>query len=141
MFGNDRMSEALDRHLDPPDHPDPPTVEDYDGRLIDVGTRVRYYDYDPHHPDWSRSNDDRYIGTVVEITDWDGDCDDEGRSISIPPDVVVEFSDGSRESYGTCDWQYPHSYGYDAVPTEGKVEELAVVGPPEVGHVRLRHAR
>jgi hypothetical protein len=138
MFANDRqMSAALDRYLTAaPDGPDAPYVEDFDGRAVEVGTRVRYFDYDPHHPEWSPENDGRYIGVVVEITDWDGDCDDEGRSISIPPSVVVEFADGSRESYRTCDWQYPHSY--DALPTEGKVEELAAVGPPDVGSVALR---
>jgi hypothetical protein len=103
------------------------TVLDYEGHTITVGTKVRMWD-DP---------DCRYgIGEVSEITDWDGDADDEGRSITIPPDVVVMWPDGAVP-YRTGQWKI-HESGAEVdsegfyngpahVDAVGKVEELTVV--------------
>lgn len=115
-------------------------LRDFDGRLIKVGTSVRIFDFDPTHPDFERPG--AYVGRVVEIEEWDGDVDDDGRSISIPPRVVVEWQDGSRDTYSSSEWEFETRRDWDGwlweEPVLGKVEELAVIGPPVVGSVALR---
>lgn len=119
-------------------------LTDFDGRRIQVGTRVRYFDFDPEHSDWGKPK--AYYGTVIEITEWEGDCDYEGRPISIQPEVIVDFDDGDTQGYPTSEWVFDFNggidsdgepYGYDE-PYEGKCEELCVIGPPDVGSVKLR---
>lgn len=39
------------------------------------------------------------LGTVKSFSDPDGDVDDEGRPISIPPYATVLFDDGVEEQY------------------------------------------
>lgn len=99
-------------------------IKDDDGDEIKVGTKVRYL-YAAE------------VGEVVEITDWDGDVDDDtGRSIMNPPTVKVKFPDGEVAEYNTSEWE--HSEGgwtrdADGDPepgwnhAEGKCEELMVV--------------
>jgi hypothetical protein len=118
----------------------PYELRDFDGRLIEVGTPVRIFDFDPTHPDFKRPN--TYMGRVVEIDDWDGDVDEDGRPISIPPNVIVEWQDGSQEFYASSEWEWttvPSEDGWpERWPVLGRVEDLAVIGPPEVGSVVLR---
>jgi hypothetical protein len=53
-------------------------IVDANGDDITIGTRVEC---------------SGYIGSVIEITDVDGDVDDDGRSIVTLPTVVVTFDD------------------------------------------------
>ena len=87
-----------------------PTVFDYDGVVILPGSRVRYWDPDV----------ETLEGTVVEITEWDGDVDDDGRTIVQAPAVVVCW-DGhdATESFDTSGW-----IGESEM---GRAEELMVV--------------
>jgi len=129
------------------------SLTDFDDRPLTVGTRVRIWDYSPiekigrytikgepreyvmHpvHPDWGTGKAARFYGVVTEIDDWDGDVDDNGHSISIPPRVYVLFDDGSTDSFATSEWEI--HYGWwdratgdgDHDTGEGKVEELVVV--------------
>lgn len=106
------------------------TIKDYDGNEVKVGSKVMMPLYGEAPPE------PRDIGEVIEISDFDGDADDEGRSIIIPPDIKVKFPDGSVETYVTSEWEYteggwvPDEDG-DPEPgwnlAEGKVEELLVV--------------
>lgn len=120
------------------------TITDFDGRTIQIGTRVRMWDYDPRHPDWPEH--DMYYGTVVDISEWDVDEDREGRSVEVPPFIFVRFDDTSESSFTTGDWQFDFNGGRDDEgypygcnePVSAKVEELAVIGPPDVGSVKFR---
>ncbi len=120
-------------------------IYDYDGREIKVGSRVRPFDYDPTHRCWPAH--DMCYGTVTEITEWEGDCDYEGRSITIPPIVLVEFDDKNFMEYQTSEWEWEFDGGIDEwgdsyggeYPVAGKVEELSVIGPPDVGYCHLGH--
>jgi hypothetical protein len=38
-------------------------------------------------------------GTILSISDPDGDVGDEGRSIAIPPRITVRFDDGVEDRY------------------------------------------
>lgn len=101
------------------------TLTDYDDRPIDIGTRVRYFDYGPQHPDWGK--DSQYIGTVIDLGEFDGDYDDElGRGVLINPRVTVRFDDGSEQRYPTSEWEINVSF-YETTPVSGKVEELMVI--------------
>lgn len=116
-------------------------LTDFDGRRIEIGTRVRMYDYEPGHPDYRSDNHSWYQGEVIDLGEWDGDCDDEGRSIQIPPYVTVRWNDGQSSEFPTSEWEFEYSVTADwpeLIPALGKVEELAVIGPPDVGHVKLR---
>lgn len=119
-------------------------IMDWDGRPIEVGTRVRYFDFLPGHPDWGiHCLAPMYCGTVTDAdpTDWDGDVDDEGRSYGIPPHVYVLFDDGTTQGFVTGEWEHyprPQPGVYDYEMVNGKVEELCVIGAPDVGRVQLR---
>ncbi len=121
------------------------TITDFDGRVIEIGTRVRLWDYDPHHPDW-RKHDECYYGTVVDISEWDVDEDAEGRSVGVEPYVLVRFDGGFDSDFPTTEWQFDFNGGRDDEgypygcnePVSAKVEELAVIGPPDVGSVKFR---
>jgi hypothetical protein len=56
-----------------------PRIVDADDNPIEVGTRVRL--------------GTEHVWTVTKITDIDGDVDDEGRGIAIPPFVYVNLGD------------------------------------------------
>ena len=61
------------------------SVTDWDGNPLTVGSQVIFGD------------DPIQRGVVTEITDPDGDVDDEGRTVNIPPYVTVTFPDGGTE--------------------------------------------
>jgi hypothetical protein len=93
-----------------------PAITDFDGRPVLVGSRVRY---------WEPLEDGSIaLGTVTRIEDWDGDADDEGRPVAIPPTVYVAWDSGETESYRTCDWSMGSPW-HD--PEGGKVEEIDVL--------------
>lgn len=100
-------------------------ITDFDDRPIEVGTRVRYYDYKEGHPEFPDGRA-KYEGAVSEITEFDGDCGDDGRSITIYPKVVVRFDSGDSESYSTCEWEIVYGQ-FGGEPVAGKVEELDVI--------------
>lgn len=74
----------------------PPTVYDGTGKLVEIGATVRWdTDAVDPEPGYERAE-------VVGITDWDGDYSDElQRGISIPPKVVLRYSDGFEQEYPT----------------------------------------
>jgi hypothetical protein len=115
-------------------------ITDYEGRTIEIGKRVRICDFDPTHPDYD--NPQSYYGIVTDLGEWDGDHDDEGRSISIPPYVTVLFEDGFKYKFITTEWDLSSCYDYKNgcwdEPENGKVEDIRVIGPPLVGSVKLR---
>lgn len=117
-------------------------LQDFDGRRIEIGTRVRWYDYDPSHPDYRSDNHSWYWGEITDLGEWDGDVDEDGRSIQIPPYVTVRWDDSGSSEFITSEWEFMYRavlYDYaEQYPVRGKVEELAVIGPPDVGHVKLR---
>jgi len=84
-------------------------VLDVDGRLYFVGARVHI---DGEHPI------DEAIGTVYEITDADGDVDEEGRPYGIPPRVRVRFDDDTEEDFAA-------SSRFEDDP---RVDELRIIG-------------
>lgn len=104
--------------------PDGFIITDYDGREMVVGTRVHMWDADLDVP----ADVDSVVGTVIDLGEWDGDCDDEGRSIGIAPRVAVRFDDGTTEEFVTSEWEY-EGWAYYSVPVAGQVEELNVFGP------------
>lgn len=95
----DRQQRAdLDRHITR-DQPEPPEPEYGDGEHVDangksfaVGTRVKV-------GGWLDLPE--AFGVVTEISDLDGDVNDEGRSVVIMPRVTVKFDAGDTEVYGT----------------------------------------
>lgn len=105
-------------------------ITDYDGNEIIVGTKVRHFDHTSENP--------ADVGEVVEITDWEGDVDDDtGRSITNSPCVVVRYDDLPETiDYATSEWEFTEGgwrAGSDGDPepgwnhSKGKCEELIVV--------------
>lgn len=102
-------------------------IVDPKGKEVKVGSKVRYVDDDSPNPEG--------IAEVIEITDWDGDVDDDtGRSISIEPRVKVRYPSGIEETWRTSEWEfglawesYPTSEFPEREPVRGLVEELVVV--------------
>jgi hypothetical protein len=98
-------------------------ILDANGKEIKVGSEVVYVD----------AEDPATIAKVIEITDWDGDVDDDtGRSIAIEPRVKVQYPSGEVETWRTTDWKFEFITGSDPEmpeqePSEGTVEELVVV--------------
>ncbi len=45
--------------------------------------------------------DGQGLGTVISVSDPDGDVDDEGRSIYISPKATVRFDNGDEEVYSS----------------------------------------
>jgi len=78
------------------------------GNELVVGSRVVYGCPDPHE-----RNTPRYLATVYEITDPDGDYDDElGRGVAINPYVLVRWDDGETDRLGTSfNWHESGMYG------------------------------
>lgn len=105
------------------------TLADLDGRPIQVGTRVRIWDYQPDHPDWGKH--DHYTGTVTDLGDFESHIDDEGRLASSNPSVTVRFDCGDEETFATSEWEYAPVTGPDGEywhePEAGKVEELVAI--------------
>lgn len=93
-------------------------LTDFEDRPILVGTRVAMWDaeLDAMH------DVDGLVGTVASLGEWDGDVDDEGRSIAIFPRLTVRFDDGTAASFATCDWRAP----YDEI-ARGRVEDVDVL--------------
>lgn len=77
------------RHDEPPPYDGEPQHLDADGKPLAVGSRVSVGD---------KPGDQ---GTVVRISDLDGDVDDEGRGYAIMPRVYVRFDDGVEDDFGT----------------------------------------
>jgi len=88
-------AEDYDRYADSYGEPEPPQPA-FDERILDdndvpitVGATVKV------------GEGPEGVGTVVSISDWDGDADDDGRTIAIPPRVEVRFhTDGALDEYG-----------------------------------------
>lgn len=117
---------------------------DFDSRRIEIGTRVRLWDFEPGHPDWTENLTplSNYTGEVIDLGEWDGDVDEDGRSIQIPPYVTVRWDGGGSSEFITSEWDFEYRSIIDDWPEQwpvlGKVEELAVIGSPDVGHIKLR---
>jgi CBS domain-containing protein len=95
------------------------TLTDYDDQPIEIGTTVRM---------WDDENRDQGIGTVTDLGEWDGDVDDYGRSIGIPPRITVQFAD-AIETFPTSEWEFLVGL-YERAPEVGKVEEVVVIAMP-----------
>lgn len=95
------------------------TLTDFNGRPITVGTKVRHWDASTDEP----------IGVVVDLGEWDGDHDDEGRSIAIVPRITVQWTDGNATHYVTSEWEGTTQANLtgDESHMTGKVEEVNVV--------------
>jgi hypothetical protein len=98
----DEMLDVLSgKKQEPTGEPEPyqgePEHIDANGKPLKVGSRVTV---GPEPGDQ---------GTVVSISDLEGDVDDEGRSIAIMPRVYVRFDDGVEDDFGTSNvggWNY-----------------------------------
>jgi hypothetical protein len=78
---------------------------DADGSLIEVGTRIAAASGTISDKNGMRTYDIPG-GVIKEISDPDGDVDDEGRTIGINPQVTVLYDDGEEDTYTTFyDWQ------------------------------------
>lgn len=89
------------------------TITDFDDKPVAVGTRVCTWDADLEVP----ADVDAVVGVVTDLGDWDGDTDDYGRTIGIPPSITVRFDDGTTEHFTTCEWTWRN-------PDQDKVEEV-----------------
>lgn len=94
-------------------------VVDLNGEAITIGTLVRFdaYEAGPHYPAQPEA-----FAVVIAISDWDGDSDEEGRTIGYPPRVTVRYADGDTE-----DWTTMRGY-YDDEDTADELE-VAFHGP------------
>lgn len=73
-------------------------VVDGNGAEVVVGVRVIY------GAPMTAAEAAKQTGTVVEVTDWDVDYDDDlGRGRLYPPKVKVRFDDGDEETASTYD--------------------------------------
>lgn len=107
------------------------TVTDYNDKPVTVGTRVRMWDFEEGHPEFPVARA-RYEGVVIEITDFEGDVDDDtGRSIEITPDVRVRFDSGDEQSFSTCEWEHDQRYVATKDPDDPDVEWLGATGKVE----------
>ena len=106
------------------------TITDFSDHEIKVGTTVRMW-WDPKMEVQPGDGD---FGVVTDLGEWEGDVDDEGRSIGIPPHVEVKWENGKKTHFVTSEWVWDRWY-YDSEPVSGKVEELEVVeGPLREAH-------
>jgi hypothetical protein len=105
-------------------------VFDFDDHEVKIGTRVRMWDYGPEHPEWGKHS--KYNGRVIDLGEFEGDVDDEGRSRAIYPSITVLWDSGEKDSWTTTEWQFGYASTYyeleDMPDIEGKVEELSVAG-------------
>ena len=89
-------AEDQDRYADAYEQGEPPEPElddrilDYKGNVIKVGDKVV-----------SDEGDGPEVAVVIDISDWDGDADDYGQTIVIPPAVTIKFEDGETYCYPT----------------------------------------
>lgn len=107
------------------------TILDWEGNEVKIGVMVRYFENSPED-----------AGEVIEISDWDGDVDDDtGRSIVHEPSIKVRWADGTEQEYNTGEWTF-REFGMvmtadgpepEGVECTGKVEELMVI--PKVREV------
>lgn len=109
------------------------TITDFSDREVKVGTTVRIW----WDPTMEVQKGDGDFGVITEIDEWEGDVDDEGRSVLIPPRVTVTWeATGHTHSFATCEWEYecgwydPETGDGDPPYGTGKVEELEVVDGP-----------
>lgn len=84
----------------PSEEPFVGAVFDSKNRSVVVGSRVRCAPED--FDEKGRPN----TGEVVEITEPDGDVDDDGRTIGISPRVVVMYDNGDMDTYVTSTHRY-----------------------------------
>jgi hypothetical protein len=68
-------------------------------------------------------------GTVVRITDWDGDVDDEGCTIAITPKVIVKWPGFDGEETFSSYWSGAEGDFF------GNVDDLTVVQSAEVWEI------
>jgi hypothetical protein len=81
--------------------------------IYEVGDRVRM----------ACATRPRDYGRVVEVSDFDGDVDEEGRLYGIAPQVTVRFTNGDEDHFATCS---PSRYGDSGEPYV--CEDLEPVG-------------
>jgi hypothetical protein len=99
-------------------------ILDPNGKEVKVGSKVRYIDAEDPTTEPAE---------VIEITDWDGDVDDDtGQPITLVPRVRVRYPDGEVELWRTSGWKFEWVTGSDPElpeqqPSEGLIEELVVV--------------
>ena len=85
----------------PPERDYDETVVDSAGNKFAVGDRVKVYGFDPENDDPKD-----FFGTVTHISEIDGDVDDYGRGIMIPPYVHVKMDNGEDEHYVSYSQSY-----------------------------------
>jgi hypothetical protein len=69
------------------------TYVDAKGNEIVQGDRVRIAGLDDY------SGDPSPFGEIVELLPADGDVDDYGRSVLVPPTITVKFDDGDEDRF------------------------------------------
>lgn len=102
-------------------------ITDFQDRAMVVGTTVRMW-WDDKFPFPPQEGDGQF-GTVLDLGEWEGDNDDEGRPIGIAPSVTVLWENGTTAAFKTTEWEWDGGY-YWREPVSGKVEELDVVEGP-----------
>jgi|SRR5262245_4737423 len=108
---------------DSPPIPTKDHFQDEYGSEIKVGTRCIY-----GCPDEAERFTPRYLVTVFEITEPDGDVDDYGRSIFIPPRVRIRFDDTGEEDSIQASHNY-HESDWDTMVFD--VSDLQALTPEE----------
>jgi len=82
-------------------------ITDYKGNELHKGDRIRV---------------GMDLGTIVEISDPDGDTNSYGELVGINPTITVEFADGERENY-TLNWTAKGPWDEDAPFQSDDVEK------------------
>lgn len=72
---------------------------DAHGALLQEGDRVKMAGWPWPGAAGHELREDYAHGVIVSISDPDGDADDEGRTIGIPPAVKVQFDDGDEDTF------------------------------------------
>lgn len=104
--------------------------QDANGVSIGRDTRVRIAG--SGKPDFETNGNppEFFTGVIVVISDPDGDVDDEGRSIGIPPAATVLFDDGEEDTFtGEVPREYypEMAYGYMEGPIPYVFEDIEVI--------------
>ena len=79
-------------------------IVDEHGRRLEVGDRVILPGIEP-------DGSDATLGRITDISDPDGDADDEGRPIGINPKVEVRFGPGDTDEFSTGTTWDTHNTG------------------------------